>query len=135
MTVYHGSTLLTRQATDPLDVIYALLELSAEKPIIEINYGKSKKHVYTSAMEAMLERDHNLRPLHFLQDSYLKRDASLPFWAPDFGILHSFKTINLATTGIGTALALGSLYNVSLADATGRASPKFLDDDLDILQT
>ncbi|KAH7129464.1 heterokaryon incompatibility protein-domain-containing protein [Dactylonectria estremocensis] len=125
--------LLTRQATDPLDVIYALLGLSTEKTTIEIDYGKSKKHVYTSAIKAMFERDRNPHPLHFLQDCYVERDATLPSWVPDFGTLHSFKTINLATTGIGTALTLGSLYNASLGDADWNP-PKFLDDDDYVLQ-
>jgi hypothetical protein len=121
--------LLTRQATDPLDVIYALLGLTTENIIIEIDYGKSKKQVYRSAMKAMLERNHvGLVPFDFLQDCYLERDPTLPSWVPDFGILHSFKTINLATSRIGIALALGSLYNASLGDA-GWSPPKFLNDD------
>lgn len=125
--------LLTRQATDPLDVIYALLGLTTEKIIIEIDYSKSKKQVYRSAIKDMLKRNRvELVPLHFLQDCYLERDPTLPSWVPDFGILHSFKTINLTTSGIGIALALGSLYNASLGDA-GWSPPKFLDDD-DVLE-
>lgn len=125
--------LLTRQATDPLDVIYALLGLTTEKIIIEIDYGKSKKQVYRSAMKDMLERSRvGLFPLHFLQDCYLERDPALPSWVPDFGILNSFKTVNLATSGVGIALAHGSLYNASLGDA-GWTPPKFLDDE-DVLE-
>jgi hypothetical protein len=125
--------LLTRQATDPLDVIYALLGLTTKKIIIEIDFSKSKKQVYRSAMKDMLERNRvGLVPLHFLQDCYLERDPTLPSWVPDFGILHSFKTTNLATSGIGITLALGSLYNASLGDA-GWSPPKFLDDD-DVLE-
>jgi hypothetical protein len=59
--------LLTRQATDPLDVIYALIGLSTEKTIIEIDYGKSKKQVFRSAMKAMFDPNSvGLVPLHFL---------------------------------------------------------------------
>ncbi|KAH7161049.1 heterokaryon incompatibility protein-domain-containing protein [Dactylonectria macrodidyma] len=127
------SQLLTRQATDPLDVIYALLGLSSEKSTIEIDYGKSKKQVYKSAMKDMLQRNRaGPAPLHFLQDCYSGRDATLPSWVPDFGILNSFKTINLATTGIGMSLALGSLYNASLGDG-GWGPPKFFNDD-DVLE-
>jgi hypothetical protein len=64
----------------------------------------------------------------------MKRDASLPSWVPDFEILHSSATINLATTGIGTTLALASLYNASLGDATDHYVPQFLDDGNDVLQ-
>ncbi|KAH6975010.1 heterokaryon incompatibility protein-domain-containing protein [Ilyonectria sp. MPI-CAGE-AT-0026] len=120
--------LLTRQATDPRDAIYALLGLSIEKNTIEIDYGKTKKDVYKSAMKAMLERYGNAHPLHLLRDCGQQRDATLPSWVPDFGILHSFKTINLATSGIGISLALVSLYNALLGDA-GWAPPKFSDDD------
>ncbi|VUC32415.1 unnamed protein product [Clonostachys rosea] len=126
--------LLTRRATNQLDVIYALLGMVTEKSVIEIDYGKSKKQVYTSTMKAMLERGHHLLPLHFLQDCYMKRDASLPSWVPDFEILHSYATINLATTGIGTALTLASLYNASLGDDYDRSGQKFLGDENDVLQ-
>lgn len=125
--------LLSRQATDPSDVIYALLGILTERSIIEIDYGKSKWHVYKSAMKHMLERSRDgLAPFQFLQESRLVRDITLPSWVPDFGILHAFKTTNLATTGIGIVLTRGSLYNACLGDA-GWNPPKFLVDD-DVLQ-
>ncbi|KPM42083.1 hypothetical protein AK830_g4460 [Neonectria ditissima] len=124
---------LSRQATDPLDAVYALLGLSSEKTTIEIDYGKSKKDVYKSAMKYMLEQHREgPGPLHLLQDCYSERDVTLPSWVPDFSVLHTFKTTNLATTGIGMALALGSLYNASLGDG-GWIPPNFVDDD-DVLE-
>ncbi|CAI6017311.1 unnamed protein product [Clonostachys chloroleuca] len=129
-----GPQLLTRRATNPLDVIYALLGMVTEKSVIEIDYGMTKKQVYTSTMKAMLERGTRLLPLHLLQDCYMKRDASLPSWVPDFEILHSYATINLATSGVGTTLAMASLYNASLGDATDQYVPQFLGDDNDVLQ-
>jgi hypothetical protein len=120
---------LSRQSTDPRDMIYALLGLSTERTIIEVDYGKSKKQVYRSAMKAMLQQNRvGPGPLHHLQDCYLERDPALPSWVPDFGILYSFKTIILAASGIGTTLALKPLYNASLGDADYRP-PNFLSDD------
>jgi len=119
----------TRQATEPRDMIYALLGLSAETTAIEIDYRKSKKQVYVSAMKTMLEQNHTgPGPLHFLQDCFLRRDPTLPSWVPDFSILHSFQTTNLATTGFGMSLTRHSLYNASLGDA-GYGQPKFSNDD------
>lgn len=67
-------------------------------------------------------------PFMLLQDCYLARDPALPSWVPDFGILHSSKTMYLATTGIGVSFALVSLYNASLGGADYKP-PNFLDDD------
>ncbi|KAH8900709.1 HET-domain-containing protein [Thozetella sp. PMI_491] len=111
------SQLLTRQATEPRDMIYALLGLAKERSAIEIDYGRSKKEVYGSAMIAMLRQDHGgPGPLRFLQDCDLERDAALPSWVPDFGIMHSFKTTSLAASGVGVSLILKPLYNASFGD-------------------
>lgn len=119
-----------RRATDPLDVIYALLGITTEKTTIEIDYGKSKKEVYKNAMKIVLELDRvGHAPLDLLQDSYVQRDPTLPSWVPDFSTLYSLKTTSLSVTGIGASLVLGaSLYNTSLGD-DGWGPPKFLDGD------
>ncbi|KAK4241747.1 HET-domain-containing protein [Achaetomium macrosporum] len=123
------SQLLTRQATDPRDMIFALLGLVTQRARIEIDYGKSKEQVYTSAMKAMLQENREGPwPLHFLQECYLERDPALPSWVPDFGILHSFKTTTLATSGVGAVLTLAPLYNASLGESDC-IPPVFLEDD------
>lgn len=127
------SQVLTRQSTDPLDMIFALLGLVTPRLSISIDYRKSKKEVYSAAMRVMLEQGPHLSALHFLQESYATRDNSLPSWVPDFSTLSSFKATSLGVTGVGTSLVRRSLYHSSFRDTEGLTSPSFLESGLGTL--
>lgn len=129
--------LLTRQATDPRDMIYGVLGLvtTAERTVVEVDYGIATAQVYASAMKAMIleywERNRvGPGPLHLLQNSDSERDPALPSWVPDFATLHSFRATTLAVSGVGSALVLQPLYDASFGGGADDNAPRFLDGDL-----
>ncbi|CAK7204108.1 hypothetical protein SEUCBS139899_006861 [Sporothrix eucalyptigena] len=72
-------------ATNPVDKVFALLNISREIPgkgILRPDYHKSVEEVFSNVARLLLEQ--NLDVLNFTCDRIWRSERSLPSWAPDW---------------------------------------------------
>ncbi|KAE9376524.1 HET-domain-containing protein [Stipitochalara longipes BDJ] len=103
----------SKDASDPRDKVYGILNLveKSEAALIEVDYRKTVKEVYTAAVKAIIQTTHSLDIISF----YSTRDVNLhnlPSWVPDLS----------SSSGAPWSLQAGSIFKPA---AGGPLSAKF----------
>lgn len=88
-----------RNASDPRDMIYALLGLSSCPKSFDVDYSKSVRQVYVEATKVMIMGISNdkktpkssLNIICSAYRCYKKSAFGLPSWVPDFSLKQDFR--------------------------------------------